>query len=398
MTSPRAESLTGTNSPSFSSTNSRKRLLVIFGTRPEAIKLCPLIAALKVAAFAEKLQPVICVTGQHREMLDQVMRIFEIRPDFDLAVMQPGQSLTELSSRLLGLLPGIFAEVNPALTVVQGDTATTLCGALASFYAGVDVAHVEAGLRTFDLRAPFPEEMNRVVTTRLATLHFAATRWAANNLLREGVPSAAIEVTGNTGIDAVLAVSERLDAGGESGMNVALDGNKKLILVTAHRRESFGSEFENICRAISEIAERKDVQVVWPVHRNPNVIRPVEAVLSDKENVILTEPLEYLPFVSLMRRAYFLITDSGGIQEEAPSLGKPVLVLRETTERPEAVEAGTVKLVGTDRERIVAESVRLLEDREEYERMARLHNPYGDGKASARIARRIASHLEIPLT
>lgn len=377
---------------------SPKRVLIIFGTRPEAIKLCPLIAALKAATFAEKLEPVICVTGQHREMLIQVMRIFEIRPDFDLAVMQPGQSLAELSSRLLAMLPAVFAEVKPALTIVQGDTTTTFCGALSSFYAGVDIAHVEAGLRTFDLRVPFPEEMNRVLTARLATLHFAATRGAADNLLREGAPTAAIEVTGNTGIDAVLAVSGRLDAGATSGRNVALDQNKKLILVTAHRRESFGGDFENICAAISEIADRKDVQIVWPVHRNPNVMQPVQVALRGRANVILTEPLEYVPFVDLMRRAYFLITDSGGIQEEAPSLGKPVLVLRKTTERPEAVEAGTVKLVGTDPERIVKESALLLEDREEYERMARLHNPYGDGQASPRIARRIASHLKIPLT
>lgn len=393
MTSPRAESLTGTSKPSFSPTDSRKRVLVIFGTRPEAIKLCPLIGALKAPAYAEKLSPVICVTGQHREMLEQVLRIFEIRPDFDLAVMQPGHSLAELSSRLLGMLPAVFAEVKPALTVVQGDTTTTLCGALSAFYAGVDIAHVEAGLRTFDLRAPFPEEMNRVLTAQLTAVHFAATRRAADNLLREGVPTAAIEVTGNTGIDAVLAVSSRLNAGVASGLNLALNGNKRLILVTAHRRESFGGDFENICGAISEIAERKDVQIVWPVHRNPNVTRPVEAALRGRTNVILAEPLEYVQFVDLMRRAYFLITDSGGIQEEAPSLGKPVLVLRKTTERPEAVEVGTVKLVGTDPGRIVKESARLLEDREEYERMARLHNPYGDGQASARIARRIASHL-----
>lgn len=398
MTSPRAESLTGTSNSSFSPTDSRQRVLVVFGTRPEAIKFCPLIAALKAPAYAEKLKPLICVTGQHREMLDQVMRIFEIRPDFDLAVMQPGQSLAELSARLLGTLPAVFAQVKPALTIVQGDTTTTLCGALSSFYAGVGIAHVEAGLRTFDLRAPFPEEMNRVLTARLATLHFAATTRAADNLLREGIPTAASEVTGNTGIDAVLAVSSRLDMGTASGLTVAFNGNKKLILVTAHRRESFGGDFENICGAISEIAERKDVQIVWPVHRNPNVMQPVEEALRGKANVILTEPLEYVPFVDLMRRAYFLSTDSGGIQEEAPSLGKPVLVLRKTTERPEAVEVGTVKLVGTDPGRIVKESARLLEDREEYERMARLHNPYGDGQASARIARRIASHLEIPLT
>ena len=398
MTSPRAESLTGTSNPAFSQTDSPKRVLVIFGTRPEAIKLCPLIAALKMGAFAGRVRPVICVTGQHREMLDQVMRIFEIRPDFDLAVMQPGQSLAELSSRLLSRLPAVFAEVKPALTVVQGDTTTTLCGALSSFYAGVDIAHVEAGLRTFDLRAPFPEEMNRVLTAPLTTLHFAATRRAADNLLREGVPSAGIEVTGNTGIDAVLAVSGRLDAGAFSGLDLDLSESKRLILVTAHRRESFGREFENICGAISQIAERDDVQIVWPVHRNPNVRAPVETALRGKVNVILTDPLEYLPFVDLMRRAYFLVTDSGGIQEEAPSLGKPVLVLRNTTERPEAVEAGTVKLVGTARERIVDASVRLLENRIEYERMARLHNPYGDGRASARIVSRMISHLKIPLT
>ncbi len=398
MTSPRAESLTGTSNSSLPSSDSRKRVLVIFGTRPEAIKLCPVIAAFKRPAVAEKLQVVTCVTGQHREMLDQVMRVFEIRPDFDLALMQPEQSLADLSSRLLSVLPGVFSEVKPALTIVQGDTTTTLCGALSSFYAGVEIAHIEAGLRTFDLQAPFPEEMNRVLTSRLTTLHFAATRGAAENLLREGVPSAAIEVTGNTGIDAVLAVSAQLEAGVASGLNLSPGVGKKLVLVTAHRRESFGSELESICSAISTIAERGDVQIVWPVHRNPNVRRPVEAGLRGKANVVLVDPVAYVPFVDLMRRAYFLITDSGGIQEEAPSLGKPVLVLRNKTERPEAVEAGTVKLVGTDRARIVEESERLLEDHEEYERMTRLHNPYGDGRASSRIVRGLLSHFEIPLT
>ncbi|MDQ2840712.1 MAG: UDP-N-acetylglucosamine 2-epimerase (non-hydrolyzing) [Acidobacteriota bacterium] len=370
---------------------------MILGTRPEAIKLCPLISAFRADPFAEALQPVICVTGQHREMLDQVLRVFEIRPDFDLQLMHPGQSLPGLTARLCTALETVFAETRPALTIVQGDTTTTLCGALSSFYARVPVAHVEAGLRTFDLSAPFPEEMNRVLTTRLASLHFAPTRTAAGNLLKEGVAEDSIEITGNTGIDAVLAIRDRLEAGVSSGLQIALDEYKKPIVVTAHRRESFGADFESICRAIAQLAKREDVQIVWPVHRNPHVLGPVEAALGGKANVILTEPLEYLPFVDLMRRAYLLITDSGGIQEEAPSLGKPVLVLRQTTERPEAVEAGTVKLVGTDAARIVSESVALLEDRAAYERMARLHNPYGDGKAAARIARRISSFLNVPL-
>lgn len=373
-------------------------MLVIFGTRPEAIKLCPLVSALREQPFCRALQTVACSTGQHREMLSQALKIFGIQPDFELDVMRQNQPLPELTSRLMSALPPVFAEVQPAISIVQGDTTSTLCGALCSFYAAVDVAHVEAGLRTFNLRAPFPEEINRVLTSRLARLHFAATHGAAGNLIKEGVPASAITVTGNTGIDAVLSIRDRLRGGTDSGLTLALDNRKKLIVVTAHRRENFGPDFEAICSAISQLAGRDDVQIVWPVHRNPNVSRPAEAMLLGKPNVLLIEPLEYLPFVDLMQRAYFLLTDSGGIQEEAPSLGKPVLVLRTVTERPEAVEAGTVKLVGTDQTKIVAETVNLLDDPQEYERMGRLHNPYGDGHACARIAERLFSHVETALT
>jgi UDP-N-acetylglucosamine 2-epimerase (non-hydrolysing) len=366
--------------------------LVIFGTRPEAIKLCPLIQALRREAAFETL---VCVTAQHRKMLDQVLAVFDVKPDFDLDLMQPDQTLPALSGRLMAGLEKVFAEALPSLAIVQGDTTTTLCGALCAFYRRVAVAHVEAGLRTFDLDAPFPEEMNRVVTGRLATLHFAATEWAAQNLRREGVAPERIQVTGNTGIDAVLSISSAIAAGRLSGIDIPLDPKRKLVVVTAHRRESFGQGFESICRAVAELAGRDDVQIVWPVHPNPNVQRAVDQTLRGKANIALIEPLDYVPFVDLMRRAYLLITDSGGVQEEGPSLGKPILVLRDKTERPEAIEAGTVRLVGTDRNAIVREAVRLLEDSGEYESMARLHNPYGDGRASERIARRIAGYLEM---
>jgi UDP-N-acetylglucosamine 2-epimerase (non-hydrolysing) len=395
MTSQRDESLTGTSSFFSSPADSRKRILVIFGTRPEAVKLGPLLSELRRISSAGALEPVVCVTGQHREMLDQVLRIFEIQPDFDLQVMHPGQSLPELTSRLLSALAPVFAQVKPALTIVQGDTTSTFCGALSSSYAQVPVGHVEAGLRTHDRRNPFPEEMNRVLTSHLAALHFPPTRRAAEHLQQEGIASDAIEITGNTGIDAVLAIRGRLQPIAVSSLG--LDPSKKVVLVTAHRRENFGSEFENICEAVAQIAARQDVQIVWPVHRNPNVAKPVAAILRGQANVLLIEPLDYLPFIDLMQHAYLIVTDSGGIQEEAPSLGKPVLVLRNTTERPEAVEAGTVKLVGTSPARILQETTRLLEDRQEYERMARLHNPYGDGHASHRIARRIAAFLRTPL-
>jgi UDP-N-acetylglucosamine 2-epimerase (non-hydrolysing) len=326
-------------------------------------------------------------------MLDQVLAAFEITPEYDLDLMRPGQTLIALTARVLAGLESVLTRVKPSLVIVQGDTTTTLCAALAAFYAGVPVAHVEAGLRTFDMHAPFPEEMNRVVAGRLADLHFAATDWAADNLVREGVSTESIQVTGNTGIDAVLSIYDGLERGRLSGLSLPLDTSRKLILVTAHRRESFGEAFVRICQAIANLARRDDVQVVWPVHLNPKVQDTVHKILGGQPNVLLVEPVDYLPFVDLMRRAYLLITDSGGVQEEGPSLGKPVLVLREKTERPEAVRAGTVKLVGTNQDAIVTEAARLLDDPAEYERMARLHNPYGDGKASGRIAACIFSYL-----
>jgi UDP-N-acetylglucosamine 2-epimerase (non-hydrolysing) len=393
MTSPRDASPTATSSSSPSATKTKAVVLFVFGTRPEAIKLCPLINVLKGETYSEKVRVDVCVTAQHRRMLDQVLSAFEVAPDYDLDQMLPGQTVTGLTARLIGGLENVFRAARPALTVVQGDTTTTFCGALASFYAHVPVAHVEAGLRTFDLRAPFPEEMNRVLTGRLSTVHFAATEWAAENLRREGVSESSIEVTGNTGIDAVLAIRNAVAAGQPSGLSIPLDREKKLIVVTAHRRESFGPGFLEICKSIDVLARRSDVQIVWPVHPNPHVQKTVDETLRGRANVELTEPLDYMPFVDLMRSAHLLITDSGGIQEEGPSLGKPILVLRDKTERPEAVNAGTVKLVGTDSRKIVREAELLLDDQNEYARMARLHNPYGDGKASERIARRIIQFL-----
>lgn len=382
MTSPRDELPTGT-----SSTPSLPRILVVFGTRPEAIKLSPLVRALE--RHSGVARTLVCVTAQHRAMLDQVLPVFGIAPDFDLDVMQPGQTLAALTSRLIAQLEPVVQTVRPSIVVVQGDTTTTFCASLAGFYERVPVAHIEAGLRTGDLDAPFPEEMNRLVTSRLAKLHFAPTQWAADNLLNEGIPPQRIEVTGNTGIDAVLHVRDELASGQLRGLDLPLDTGKYLVVVTAHRRENFGDAFESLCAAVAEIAKRPDVQVVWPVHPNPNVQDPVNSLLRDRSDVILTEPLPYVAFVDLLRRATLLLTDSGGIQEEAPSLGKPVLVLRSNTERPEAVAAGTVKLVGSDRHAIVSECNRLLDDPDARAKMARVHNPYGDGKASKRIAQRI---------
>lgn len=337
----------------------------------------------------------VCVTGQHRRLLDQVLDVFEVKPDFDLDIMKPGQTLSQSTSRILAALEPVLASARPDMVLVQGDTTTTLCGALAGFYQKIPVGHIEAGLRTWDLMQPFPEEMNRVLTGRIAELHFAATDWARSNLLSEGVAAERVPVTGNTGIDAVLYIRDRLESGALKGPEwPLLDPAKKLIVMTAHRRESFGDGFVRICSAIARLAERPDVQIVYPVHPNPNVQAPVKKYLAGRPNVILVEPLEYVPFVDLMRRAYLLITDSGGVQEEGPSLGKPILVLREKTERPEAVKAGTVKLVGTDENCIVTQASRLLEDRAEYDRMARVHNPYGDGRASSRIGDVIVSFLK----
>jgi len=357
-------------------------LLVVFGTRPEAIKLCPVIRA----AVAAGLPVRVCVTAQHRAMLDQVLACFQVRPDYDLDLMQPGQTLAALTARALTALDPVIAAENPAMVVVQGDTTTTMAAALAAFYCHVPVAHVEAGLRTGDLRQPFPEEWNRVATSRLAALHFAPTEGARRNLLAEGVPADRIHVTGNTGIDAVLQTVEALDAGALPRPTWPwLDTARRLILVTAHRRESFGPGMAEICDALSDLARRPDVQIVFPVHRNPNVLDVVSARLAATPNLILLDPVEYPDFVDLMRRSYLILTDSGGIQEEAPSLGKPVLVLRDVTERPEAVDAGTVRLVGPHRERIVEAATSLLDDPAEYARRSAVHNPYGDGNAATRI-------------
>ncbi|MCP5111525.1 MAG: UDP-N-acetylglucosamine 2-epimerase (non-hydrolyzing) [bacterium] len=369
------------------------KALFIFGTRPEAIKLCPVVDRLR--AQSRHFRVAVCVTAQHRELLDQVLEAFRVTPDHDLDLMRPGQSLFGSTSRILAGLEDVLRAESPDIVLVQGDTTTTFCGALASFYAGVPVAHVEAGLRTGDLRQPFPEEMNRVVTARLADLHFAPTEWAAGNLRAEAVPARNIHVTGNTGIDAVLHVVRELEQNRLRATPWSqLDASKKLIVLTAHRRESFGAGFERICRAVARLGEREDVQIVYPVHPNPNVQAPVQRHLSRQRNIVLTEPLDYVPFVDLMRRAYLLITDSGGIQEEGPSLGKPILVLREKTERPEAVEAGTVRLVGTSEERILQQASELLDDPQRRDAMARIHNPYGDGHAAERISGAILTHFE----
>ncbi len=345
-------------------------------------------------AFRERssrFQTAVCVTAQHRELLDQVLQVFDVHPDYDLDIMRPGQSLTAATSRILAALEPVLDREGPDFVVVQGDTATTLGGALAAFFKRIPVIHVEAGLRTGDYLQPFPEEMNRVVTTRLASLHCAATERAADNLRAEGISDRDIVVTGNPGIDSVLHVRDGLEQGRWSDVlspEIAswIDPRKKLILVTAHRRENFGDGFVRICRALKRLAQSEGTQLIYPAHPNPNVQEPVIRLLGDLPSVRIAEPMQYLAFVDLMRRAYVLLTDSGGIQEEGPSLGKPILVLRDKTERPEAVEAGTVILVGTDEDRIVAEAKRLLESPDDYAGMCRVHNPYGDGQASRRIA------------
>ncbi|ELY2738462.1 UDP-N-acetylglucosamine 2-epimerase (non-hydrolyzing) [Cronobacter dublinensis] len=364
------------------------RVLTVFGTRPEAIKMAPLVHALaQDPAFDTR----VCVTAQHREMLDQVLHLFSIVPDYDLNIMKPGQGLTEITCRILEGLKPILTEFRPDVVLVHGDTTTTIATSLAAFYQRIPVGHVEAGLRTGYLYSPWPEEANRTLTGHLAMYHFAPTELSRQNLLRENIPDARIFVTGNTVIDALITVRDRVMADEPLRLRLEtqypfLDGDKKMILVTGHRRESFGEGFEQICRALADIAaQNHDVQIVYPVHLNPNVTEPVNRILGHVENVVLIEPQEYLPFVWLMNHAWLILTDSGGIQEEAPSLGKPVLVMRETTERPEAVEAGTVRLVGTDTRRIVDEVTRLLHDDAAYQAMSHAHNPYGDGQACERI-------------
>jgi UDP-N-acetylglucosamine 2-epimerase (non-hydrolysing) len=370
------------------------KTLCVFGTRPEAIKMAPL--ALSLAAD-DRFDAKVCVTGQHREMLDQVLELFELEPDHDLNIMKPGQDLTDVTTAILQGMKSVLAEEKPDIVLVHGDTSTTLSATLAAYYQQVPVGHVEAGLRTGNLYSPWPEEANRKLTGALAELHFAPTDRSRQNLLDEGVAPAKVFVTGNTVIDALLDVVQKLDSKQAFQQRFTeqfdfLDNERKLILVTGHRRESFGGGFERICQALHDVAARHpETQIVYPVHLNPNVREPVNRLLSDIDNVHLIEPLDYLPFVYLMNRAHLILTDSGGVQEEAPSLGKPVLVMRDTTERPEAVDAGTVKLVGTDVERIVTEMHTLLSDKVAYEKMSYAHNPYGDGKACQRILDALAN-------
>lgn len=361
------------------------KTLVIFGTRPEAIKMAPLVKALQ---NEQNINTKICVTAQHRQMLDQVLDFFEIKPDYDLDLMKPDQNLYSITSDIiLGLKP-VLEDFKPDFVFVHGDTTTTMAASIAGFYSGAKICHIEAGLRTNNKYAPFPEEINRQVTGRIADYHFAPTETSKNNLLKENIDENTIAVTGNTVIDALIESAERVEQIEDeeiSKLKKLVDTSKKLILVTGHRRENHGEGFINICEALKTIAEDKNVQIIYPVHLNPNVQKPVYDILSGIDNVHLINPLSYPAFVWLMKYSYLIITDSGGVQEEAPSLGKPVLVMRETTERPEAVDAGTVILVGTNKERIVSECKDLLNNTEKYQRMSALHNPYGDGKACERV-------------
>lgn len=362
--------------------------LIIFGTRPEAIKMAPLVKEFKKN---DDFETKVCVTAQHREMLDQVLDFFEIKPDFDLNLMKPNQNLFSLTSDIiLGLKP-ILEDFQPDYVYVHGDTSTSSVAALAAFYSGAKVCHVEAGLRTHNKWSPFPEEMNRQLTGRLADYHFAPTQQSYDNLIKENIKKEDIVITGNTVIDALLESSykvQEIENREIEELKKIVNTSKKVILVTGHRRENHGQGFINICEALKEIAETHtdDVQIIYPVHLNPNVQKPVNEILSAVDNIKLIDPLAYPAFVWLMSQSYMIITDSGGVQEEAPSLGKPVLVMRDTTERPEAVEAGTVILVGTDKEKIISEANELLTNESRYQAMSELHNPYGDGKACERIA------------
>lgn len=377
------------------------KILIVFGTRPEAIKMAPLVKHFQ--KYSQKFETAVCVTAQHREMLDQVLELFDIEPQYDLNIMKPNQDLFDISTKIITSLKPVLKEFNPDLVLVHGDTTTTFSASLAAFYAGIPVGHVEAGLRTGNKRAPFPEEMNRKLTGAIADIHFSPTNTSKENLIREGVCIDDIYVTGNTVIDALLSVVEKIRNDNFLREKFSrdfgfLDVNKKLILVTGHRRENFGTGFENICHALTDIAENNsDVEIIYPVHLNPNVKKPVSDILEKRnlKNVHLIDPIDYLPFVYLMNRCYLIITDSGGIQEEAPSLGKPVLVMRETTERPEAVKAGTVLLVGTEREKIVKETIDLLKNKEKYQSMSKAHNPYGDGKAAEKIVEIIKNFKKV---
>jgi len=364
-----------------------KKISIIFGTRPEAIKLAPVILELKKH---KEFEVNICVTAQHRQMLDQVLNIFEVKPDVDMNIMKPDQTLSGLTSRAIKLLDEYLLNTKPDLVLVQGDTTTVFAASLAAFYHKIKIGHVEAGLRTWNKFSPYPEEINRVLTTKLADIHFAPTNLSKENLIKEGIEESKIFVTGNTVIDALFIALEKI-----KDKKIHIKGlhedilnknDNRIILITGHRRENFGEGFKNICEAISELSyEFKDYEFIYPVHLNPNVRGPVYEVLSDRKNIHLIQPLDYLPFIALMNKSKIILTDSGGVQEEAPSLGKPVLVMRENTERPEGIDAGTVKLVGTRKNNIVSEAKKLLMDENEYSKMANAANPYGDGKAGMRI-------------
>lgn len=377
-----------------------KCILLVFGTRPEAIKMAPLVKEFQ--KYPETFKTIVCVTGQHREMLDQVLRIFDIQPDYDLNIMKQGQDLYDVTARVLTGMREVLKETQPDIVLVHGDTTTSTAAALAAFYQQIPVGHVEAGLRTHNIYSPWPEEMNRQITGRIATYHFAPTSLSKDNLLQEGVSEERIIVTGNTVIDALYMVVEKIKNDGilscelekvlkASGYDIGrLSDGRKLVLITGHRRENFGDGFISMCKAIKSLSEKyPEVDFVYPMHLNPNVRKPIYEVFgeSQRANLFFIEPLEYLSFVYLMEKSTIVLTDSGGIQEEAPGLGKPVLVMRDTTERPEALEAGTVKLVGTDYDKIVNEVSGLLDNQEYYEKMSKAVNPYGDGKACSRIVK-----------
>ena len=379
-----------------------KKVMLVFGTRPEAIKMAPLVKEFQ--KHPETFQTIVCVTGQHREMLDQVLHLFDIKPDYDLNIMKQGQDLYDVTSRVLLGMRDVLKEANPDVVLVHGDTTTSTASALAAFYQQIPVGHVEAGLRTHDIYSPWPEEMNRLITGRIATYHFSPTALSKQNLLDEGINEESITVTGNTVIDALYMVVDKIKSDKqlgeeletllrESGYDVnRLNGTRKLVLITGHRRENFGEGFISMCRAIKALTEKyPNVDFVYPMHLNPNVRKPIHEVFGETtaDNMFFIEPLEYLSFVYLMEKSTLVLTDSGGIQEEAPGLGKPVLVMRDTTERPEALEAGTVKLVGTDYNKIVSEVSALLDNQEYYDRMSKAVNPYGDGKACERIVQNL---------
>jgi len=374
----------------------KKKILIVFGTRPEAIKMAPLIKRLDL-----NYEVSICVTAQHREMMDQVLNIFDIKPHFDLNIMKPGQDLYDITTKILNGMKKILDECSPDIVLVHGDTSTTMATAISSFYAGIPIGHVEAGLRTFNMQAPFPEEFNRKITSAITDIHFAPTKKAYENLIQEGVEEDSVFITGNTVIDALylsLDKAKSIDFPNtliEDCPFLIDNKDSQFILITGHRRENFGDGFDQICKGIAKAADKySEIQFIYPVHLNPNVQEPVNRLLSSFDNVFLVKPLDYLPFIKLMEKAYFILTDSGGIQEEAPSLGKPVLVMRDETERPEAVTAGTVKLIGTDHNKIFSNIELLIENKEIYNQMSEAHNPFGDGSACKKIEKHLWKYLK----